>query len=310
VEDVRLRRGTGSGQATREGGDMGLRLKFNLMVGAILLLGFLAAAVVIWKVAEQNAQDDLRRQIEVLRGQALAVRQYTSEEVGPLLVDKSNIQFISQSVPSFAAHATFRNFQKNFPAFDYKEAATNPTNPDDLASDWEREIIEELRREGSEEIVRVRSMPQGDRFVVAFLLKVNSESCLACHSTPEKAPPSMVALYGDKNGFGWKLNDVIGAQFISVPIEVVQDRAWQNLQLFAVTLGMIFLVLMILLNVLLGRLVITPVSRMARLAEAVSMGDNTADEFVLSGKDEIASLTQSFNRMRRSLDNAMKMLES
>jgi HAMP domain-containing protein len=49
---------------------------------------------------------------------------------------------------------------------------------------------------------------------------------------------------------------------------------------------------------------------MARLAEAVSMGDNTADEFVLSGKDEIASLTQSFNRMRRSLDNAMKMLES
>ncbi len=289
---------------------MGLRLKFNLMVAAILLLGFLAASVVMWKVAELNAHEDMRKQIEVLRGQALAVRDYTSNEVRPIIADKSNIQFISQSVPSFAAQATFRNFQKRFPAFTYKEAALNPTNPQDKATDWERDIIELLRREGSEEIVRTRTTPAGDRFVVAFPLKITSESCLTCHSTPEKAPPSMVALYGDKNGFGWQMGETIGAQFVSVPLDVVQDRVWQNLQVFAATLASIFLVLMVLLNILLARLVISPVTRMARLAEAVSMGDNSEEEYVLTGKDEIASLTQSFNRMRRSLDNAMKMLES
>ena len=72
----------------------------------------------------------------------------------------------------------------------------------------------------------------------------------------------------------------------------------------------IFLVLMVLLNVLLSRLVITPVTQMSKIAEAVSMGDNSQSEYTLESADEIGSLSKSFNRMRRSLDNAMKMLES
>jgi protein-histidine pros-kinase len=39
------------------------------------------------------------------------------------------------------------------------------------------------------------------------------------------------------------------------------------------------------------------------------MGEEDVPEYVKPGKDEIASLSASFNRMRRSLENAMKMLE-
>ena len=35
----------------------------------------------------------------------------------------------------------------------------------------------------------------------------------------------MVDLYGNSNGFGWQLNDVIGAQIVSVPMSVALDRA-------------------------------------------------------------------------------------
>jgi protein-histidine pros-kinase len=49
---------------------------------------------------------------------------------------------------------------------------------------------------------------------------------------------------------------------------------------------------------------------MATTAEKVSMGDASIPEYEYTGKDEVGSLSRSFNRMRRSLDSAMKMLES
>ena len=44
-------------------------------------------------------------------------------------------------------------------------------------------------------------------------------------------------------------------------------------------------------------------------ADAISTGDMNAPEIEPKGRDEIASLGASFNRMRRSLENAMKLLE-
>jgi protein-histidine pros-kinase len=68
-------------------------------------------------------------------------------------------------------------------------------------------------------------------------------------------------------------------------------------------------VLLILLNILLNRYVIKPVNQMAKIAEAYSMGETSSPEFEYAGSDEVASLSRSFNRMRRSLDLAMKYLE-
>jgi HAMP domain-containing protein len=41
----------------------------------------------------------------------------------------------------------------------------------------------------------------------------------------------------------------------------------------------------------------------------VSLGDPSAAEFPQRGAREIASLTRSFNRMRKSLDKALRLLE-
>jgi HAMP domain-containing protein len=48
---------------------------------------------------------------------------------------------------------------------------------------------------------------------------------------------------------------------------------------------------------------------MSAIAGEVSLGNTDAPEFAETGRDEIGSLAQSFNRMRRSLTNAMQMLE-
>ncbi len=290
---------------------MGLRAKFNAVLMLTLILGLAASSAIFWQVADDNAREQLHSQISVLRAQALAVRRYTSEEIKPLLADMSSIQFLPQTVPSFSAQTAFSNFRDRLPQFSYKEAALNPTNLADKAVDWEVEMIERLRAEPNlKELVTIRSTSDGESYTVAFPLQINSEGCLSCHSTPEAAPRSMVALYGNKNGFGWKKDEIVGAQIFSVPLSTARQQIWDNLIVLVGSVGGIYLVLLVLLNIVLGRLVISPVTQMSEIAQAVSMGDTSQPEFTSESSDEIGTLSRSFNRMRRSLDNALKMLET
>ena len=288
---------------------MGLRLKFNLILALCYLFGLGLSLFPFYQLSRTEAMDQLQSQIDVLRQQALAIRRYTSEEIQPLLADQSAVQFLPQTIPSFSAQTAFRNFREHYPEFSYREAALKPTKVSDLANDWEREIIETLRSVKTDRETRIRQTDAGSFYTVSYPLTIKNENCLACHSTPDRAPPSMVALYGGKNGFGWKLNETIGAQFISVPMSIAEGKIWRNLGLFVGITSAIFLLLLILLNILLNRYVIGPVTRMAKTAELVSMGDATVPEYEYAGADEIASLSKSFNRMRRSLDSAMKMLD-
>ena len=123
---------------------------------------------------------------------------------------------LPQTIPSFSAQTTFRNFREFYPQFFYKEAALNSTNTADLAKDWERELIEKLRRQSRNAEGRELPHERGRAHYTVSYPLVIKRNPLGCHSTPERAPPPMVALYGSKNGFGWKLNETVGAVIISV----------------------------------------------------------------------------------------------
>jgi HAMP domain-containing protein len=140
-------------------------------------------------------------------------------------------------------------------------------------------------------------------------MKVGSQACLTCHDTAEKAPATMVALYGTQNGFGWKVGDIIAAQVVSIPLSVPMERAYKTLLLVMAALAGTFVVILALVDFLLRKLVVKPVVAISDMASAVSMGDLEAPEYTRDTNDEIGSLAASFNRMRRSLQNAMKMLE-
>ena len=78
---------------------------------------------------------------------------------------------------------------------------------------------------------------------------------------------------------------------------------------FLAALAATFIVIIIIVDLLLRALVVKPVAEISEMANKVSMGQLDTPEFVRKSNDEIGSLSQSFNRMRRSLENAMKMLE-
>ena len=149
----------------------------------------------------------------------------------------------------------------------------------------------------------------GSTLTLSKPIRLKDPACLSCHSTPADAPATMIDLYGAANGFGWKLNDVVGIQVVSVPLQIALDRANNTLKFTLGGLVVVFLVVVVLLNVLLTTLIIRPVRQMSVTADEISTANLSAPEIEPKGRDEIASLGTSFNRMRRSLENAMKLLE-
>ncbi len=148
----------------------------------------------------------------------------------------------------------------------------------------------------------------GDIFYIARPITVSKESCLRCHSSPAAAPKSQLATYGDKNGFGWKLNEVIGAKVISVPQSRVIELA-RNLKVLVLGLLVACLLATVaLINVFMRKTVTNPIQKMARVAQQVSTGDMTP-EFQQKSNDEIGILAASLNRLKISLQIAMNMLD-
>jgi HAMP domain-containing protein len=239
---------------------------------------------------------------------AAGARKYTADEITPLVRSDMAARFHPQAVAAYAAKKTFAVLRARYQDYSYREAALNPTNPEDRASDWEADIINDFRdHRGRSEIVVQRQTATGPELTLARPL-VNAASCLECHSTPQAAPPSMIAVYGPYHGFGWKPGDVIGAQLVSVPMTVAQKRVDEVRLLFLIPYVGVFLVLFVALNVLLDVVVIGPIDRMAKIAEAVSMGDLGVPEYSRAGTDQIARLSGSINRLRRSLQEALRML--
>jgi len=75
-------------------------------------------------------------------------------------------------------------------------------------------------------------------------------------------------------------------------------------------LAAVFIVLVLALNMMLFYLVIRPVNQLSKTANEVSLGNLEAPDFEISSRDEISDLAESFRRMRKSLVEAIKMLET
>jgi protein-histidine pros-kinase len=289
---------------------MSLRIKFNLVLLLAFVIGLALAAYLSDRILKDNAREEVIQSSRIMMESALGARAYTSEHIKPLLALQMKRQFLPESVSAFAATQSFKALRVHFPDYTYKEAALNPTNPDDRASDWESDMIREFRNNAErKELIVERETPTGRMLNLARPLDIHDENCLTCHGKVEDAPQTMTDIYGVNNGFGWKMGEIIGAQIVTVPMAVPLARAQATFTTFMILLSGVFLWLLILLNVMLHFVVIKPTVKMARIANDVSLGKPDVPEYVKPGSDEISSLSQSFSRMRRSLESALKMLE-
>jgi HAMP domain-containing protein len=289
---------------------MNLLVRINLVLGATLVLAALALGYGCWSLLQVNAEHEAIREAGVMMDSALATRKYTTAEIVPLLAHQLTTEFLPQSVPFYAATQNFLKLRDQHPEYFYKEATLNPTNPRDRAMDWEADLIQQFRNDaGTHEIVGQRDTPMGRSLYLARPIRVEGE-CLACHSSPAAAPATLLARYGGDNGFGWQAGEVVGAHVVSVPLATATASAGVIFRSIMLWIAVALAAVLAVVNGVLYLLVVRPVRRIAGIADELSVGNASVGEFPAGGGSEFVKLTQAFNRMRTSLQKAMKLLEA
>ena len=287
---------------------MGLRLKFNLVLLLVFAIGLGVTGYISYELLHRNARDEVLRNAGVMMEAALSMRSYTNTQIRPL-IPYSDAVFHPQSVPAYSATEIMAALRKKYADYSYKEAALNPTNPRNKAVEWETDIVNVFRNNPDRgEISGMRDTPTGQSLYLARPFQIKDKACLACHTTAAEAPPAMVKIYGSSNGFGWKHMEVIGAQIVSVPMALPIQNANRAFYTFMVSLAAVFLALFVIMNVMMSLLIVRPITRMSEAADKISTGDMDIAEFSDTGKDEVALLGKSFNRMRRSLAKAIDLI--
>ncbi|MDZ8106380.1 MAG: DUF3365 domain-containing protein [Nostoc sp. DedQUE12a] len=288
--------------------------KFNLLLILVFIVSILGSGIALSSVLQGRAQNEVTSQAQILIQMVNAVRNYTQVRIDPLLAPRleTNPTFTPEIVPTFSSKEVFENFRKKpeYKNFFHKDATLNPTNLADKADSFETELVQRFRNEPKTlEITGFRDLPEGEVFYIAQPLKITQQQCLRCHSTPDQAPKSQLATYGSENGFGWKLNDIVSAQIISVPSEEIFANAKRTWILIMGLLITIFAIIVFLINFLIKKAVIQRIKRIEKIAQRVSTGDMTAD-FEEMSNDEIGGLAEAFNRMKSSLRIAMDILNN
>ena len=290
---------------------LGTKLNFiliSILISAIALCGFLLSRVLETKV-EKEVADKAFLIIETMN----SVRNYTSTQVKPELASRLTTEayFIPETVPAYSAREVFEELRKqpDYQNFLYKEATLNPTNPRDRADRFETKITQEFRQNKQlKEKTGFRSDSNGKFYYIARPLEIKKASCLECHDTPAKAPANLVSTYGKEHGFGWKLNEIVASQIVSVPASKVYEAANQLKLIVLGIVGITFLSAIALINLFLKFSIIKPIKKMAILSNEISTG-NLDLQFHHNSKDEIGILTKSLNRMIQSLKMAFEMID-
>jgi protein-histidine pros-kinase len=292
---------------------MKLLARFNLIFISVFGVGL---AVALWfanSFLQNDAQTRVLEQAKLMMEMTLSTRHYTTKNIQPLLSIRNfkGPSFVPETVPAFAATTVFKDLHSRYPEYVYKEATLNPTNRDDRAVDWETDVVTFFRNHPDQkEFSNERDSPTGKSLFLARPLIVRDSECLVCHSTPDQAPKTLIHDYPAGGGFGWKLNEIIGAQIVSVPEDVPMRMASQALKTLLLYLVITGLITLLMLDVVLVVTVIRPVAKLSQMADEISHGNMDVPELPVKGRDEISVLATSFNRMQRSLIRAMKMLES
>ncbi|MGD8837200.1 MAG: DUF3365 domain-containing protein [Desulfobacteraceae bacterium] len=287
---------------------LSLRTKFNLTTGAVLICAMVL--IYFWANSrmQREAEDQILDKAQLLLTTMEASRDFTKKVVKPALYKALPGRFITEGMSSsFGARNIFERISKVYPQYYFKHAAPYPRNPINQADLFEMNIIKKFNNEKKlKEWQGYRSSEGGKKYSIMKPI-VATQRCMRCHGDPGAAPKELLEKYGDKNGFGRSVGEVIGTLTISVPASVVMKKAQTNTMAFTGMVALFFGLLIIIANFFFAKVVLRPIKYLADNADDISLGklDTRIDT---SGGDEIAKLAKAFDRMKISMKMAFERL--
>jgi len=283
----------------------GLRAKFNLAICVV----FLCAIIMLYFLADSGLKKDAENQVSekahLLMTTMEQTRDFTSNVIKPALYQALPDRFIVEGMSSsFCARTIFDGIQASYPQYYFKHAAPHPRNPINQADVFEMSIIEKFSANPELKAWQGYRI-QGKEKVYCIMKPIVAEKrCMRCHSEPSLAPKELLDRYeyrhGNENGFHRSVGEVIGTLTVSVPASVVVENARNKTMLFVKIIALAFVLLVVVINFLFSKMILSPIKHLANNADDISMG-RFETHIDTSGTDEIAKLAKAFNRMKVSI---------
>ncbi|MCF8113692.1 MAG: DUF3365 domain-containing protein, partial [Desulfotignum sp.] len=140
---------------------------------------------------------------------------------------------------------------------------------------------------------------------------VFKESCMNCHGNPEDAPIELIDIYGEKNGFNYRVDEVGGVVVAGFPVAMIKNPAKElTLQyLMLYLLGIFFFTGLI--SLFFDRLVMKNLKNLSRIFKTRFSGEDEQGIIQkLEQKDEIEGLIEGVDELAVCLSDAREKLEN
>jgi protein-histidine pros-kinase len=168
---------------------MDTRTRLNLSLGLTFAVVFCTSSALLYRSLMDSALNEVRRESMLRMEMALAVRQYTIEDVRPLL-QRSGHTYQPPAIPAYAANRSMALLEQEQPLYCYQEVALNPMNEPNRAQGWQVEAIETFRAEPARgEMTLFTEDERGQ--VMRVLRPVRpTPDCMGCHGPASQAAAS------------------------------------------------------------------------------------------------------------------------
>jgi PAS domain S-box-containing protein len=289
-----------------------IKFKLLIFVGITVLI---FSALLIYRthnLVTSNIENLTRQELTLALDFNLAIREYVAETLRPLmfkLVDKG--KFIPETMStSFVARSIFEKVRKKHPSFIIKFSAGNPRNPINQAGAEELNMIKYFNDHPQKTNWAGNIEMNGKQYVAIFYAMRMKTSCLRCHGNSADAPYGLLKQYGPDAAFHHSLGEVVGLDTVAVPKDTVEQMLWDK---DAENIGFLTLLILMLSAALVFVLKFVMTDRLSKISQHLLDSRQQNEDFEIksieiNGKDEIAGLTENFNKLATRLNNTYAKL--
>lgn len=288
-----------------------LQMQFQIVLGIVFLIFCVLTAYLIYihekKTLEQNALTKSRMVMAAVE----STRAYVREVLRPKMYDTVGTDhFILEAMStSYVTRAVMDRFNENLPEYRYRRVSTNARNPVSDPSRTEMELIGYFRERPSESGWQgIRDMDGTIGYIHVRPIYMRA-SCLRCHGRPEEAPATLLDLYGERRGFGFKEGDLAGVMAVSIPVNIaLQKIRGKAMSVFWVTI-MLLTCLYVMTSYVFNRMVVRSLAGVLDIFRSGLMEAGDRQRFEdTKAQVEIRELTQTAQDMTAHLHQAREVL--
>lgn len=297
---------------------LGTKTLLALALGLLFAVLSVVVVVLVNTSMKRLALTDAEDASRMLLDHNLAIHTYFSKDLKPKLFDKLGPITSKDYFEPVWMSSTYaiRKMDKYFHHFNpspyyYKECAINARSPENEADKYEKAFLEDLQNDPqltAKSAIRV--LDGKPYFTLLRRGEAMDESCLRCHSLPEKAPGDLVRYYGPERSFHRKVDEVVQAISIRIPL----SEAFSSATRFSYFLsGLLLLVLgggFFFVWVGNKRLMIDPIGKIREQAVRIAAHPGRLGETIPAPRiRELRDLVGAFNQMSVALRQSYDQLE-